>query len=216
MQMTSNGPLTGIRLIEMDAIGPVPLAGMILSGLGAEIVRIAPPAKHGIDAGEAVLFRGRTHVTLDLKNPADRDKLLDLVALSDGIMEGSRPGVMERLGLGYEELKAVNPALIVCSISGYGRTGPMARVGGFEGGTYTLDDAREQAQLRAEMESGPGAVGGGAFCAGADLQCMQSDGPVLETPAMRDAHHLLRMFRAIDEFPCPVIARVQGSHPIDG
>ena len=130
--MTSNGPLTGIRLIEMDAIGPVPLAGMILSGLGAEIVRIARPTKGAIDSGEAVLFRGRTHVTLDLKNPADRDRLLDLVALSDGIMEGSRPGVMERLGLGPDDCLARNPRFVYGRVTGWGQDGPLAQTAGHD------------------------------------------------------------------------------------
>ena len=132
MQMTSNGPLTGIRLIEMDAIGPVPLAGMILSGLGAEIVRVARPSKGAIDSGEAILFRGRTHVTLDLKNPADRDRLLDLVALSDGIMEGSRPGVMERLGLGPDDCLARNPRFVYGRVTGWGQDGPLAQTAGHD------------------------------------------------------------------------------------
>src|SRR3546814_3310884 len=77
-----DGPLAGVRLIEMDAIGPVPLAGMLLSGLGCEIVRVARPGQGAwSDVGASILHRGRLHVELDLKNAADKAKLLDLVEL---------------------------------------------------------------------------------------------------------------------------------------
>src|SRR3546814_5718006 len=92
-----DGPLAGVRLIEMDAIGPVPLAGMLLSGLGCEIVRVARPGQGAwSDVGASILHRGRLHVELDLKNAADKAQLLDLVELADGLIEGARPGVMER------------------------------------------------------------------------------------------------------------------------
>ena len=108
------GPLSGIRLLEMDAIGPVPLCGMILSGLGAEIVRICRPGGQQAwsDVGDAVLLRGRTNVSLNLKAEADRAALLDLVERADGLIEGARPGVMERLGLGPEDCFARNPRLV--------------------------------------------------------------------------------------------------------
>lgn len=130
--MTNQGPLTGIRLIEMDAIGPVPMAGMILSGLGAEIVRVSRPVPSPIDGGDKVLYRGRTHVALDLKDPAQRDRLLELVALSDGLMEGSRPGVMERLGLGPAECLARNPRFIFGRVTGWGQEGPLAPTAGHD------------------------------------------------------------------------------------
>ena len=124
--MTS-GPLSGIRLIEMDAIGPVPLCGMILSGLGADIIRIT---RHGgqaawSDVGEAVVLRGRRNVALNLKLPADRDQLLALVAHADGLIEGARPGVMERLGLGPEECLKANPRLVFGRMTGWGQEGPL-------------------------------------------------------------------------------------------
>lgn len=125
------GPLSGVRLIELDAIGPVPLAGMILSGLGADIVRVARPGPDiWNDAGGSILHRGRTHVTLDLKDAEDRARLLDLVMLADGLIEGLRPGVMERLGLGPDECLARNPRLVYARVTGWGQRGPLAqRVG---------------------------------------------------------------------------------------
>lgn len=128
------GPLSGIRLIEMDAIGPVPLCGMILSGLGAEIVRICRPGGQQAwsDVGDAVLLRGRTNVSLNLKSEADRALLLDLVERADGIIEGARPGVMERLGLGPDECLARNPRLVYGRATGWGQQGPLRLTAGHD------------------------------------------------------------------------------------
>lgn len=131
--MTS-GPLTGIRLIEMDAIGPAPLCGMILSGLGAEIVRIGRPGGHAAwgDVGEAVLLRGRRNLVLDLKSESDREALLKLVEGADGLFEGARPGVMERLGLGPEDCLARNPRLVYGRVTGWGQVGPLRLLAGHD------------------------------------------------------------------------------------
>ncbi len=122
-----SGPLSGVRLIEMDAIGPVPLCGMILSGLGADIVRICRPGGQQAwsDVGEAVLLRGRRNLSLNLKADADRAILLELVEQADGIIEGARPGVMERLGLGPDECLARNPRLVYGRATGWGQEGPL-------------------------------------------------------------------------------------------
>lgn len=128
------GPLDGIRLIEIDAIGPVPLCGMLLSGLGAEIVRIVRPGGQAAwsDVGEAVLLRGRTTVGLNLKSPEDREALLRLIERTDGLLEGSRPGVMERLGLGPDECLARNPRLVYGRVTGWGQTGPLSHTAGHD------------------------------------------------------------------------------------
>ncbi|KPF84087.1 CaiB/BaiF CoA-transferase family protein [Novosphingobium sp. AAP93] len=128
------GPLSGIRLLEMDAIGPVPLCGMILSGLGAEIVRICRPGGQQAwsDVGDAVLLRGRTNVELNLKSEADRATLLDLVERADGLIEGARPGVMERLGLGPEDCFARNPRLVYGRATGWGQEGPLRLTAGHD------------------------------------------------------------------------------------
>jgi alpha-methylacyl-CoA racemase len=130
----ASGPLHGIRLIELDAIGPVPLCGMILSGLGAEIIRVG---RHGgqaawSDVGEAVLLRGRTNITLDLKSAADRETLLLLVERADGLIEGARPGVMERLDLGPEACLRRNPRLVYGRMTGWGQHGPMRLAAGHD------------------------------------------------------------------------------------
>ena len=129
-----SGPLEGVRLIEMDAIGPVPLAGMILSGLGADIVRITRPSGNAAwaDVGAAVLLRGRTEVPLDLKSGAGREGVLSLVERADGLMEGARPGVMERLGLGPDECLARNPKLVFARMTGWGQEGRLSQSAGHD------------------------------------------------------------------------------------
>ena len=136
------GPLEGVRVIEMDAIGPVPLAGMLLADMGAEVVRIGRPGgaggagraggAGGGDAGSTVLNRGKTRVALDLKQPDQRDRLLDLIASADALMEGSRPGVMERLGLGPDDCHARNPRLVFVRLTGWGQEGPLAQSAGHD------------------------------------------------------------------------------------
>jgi alpha-methylacyl-CoA racemase len=124
------GPLAGIRIVEIDAIGPVPLAAMLLADLGADIVRVARPPSAGAgawdDVGGDILHRGRTVTYLNLKDEGDREQLLSLIDKADGLIEGYRPGVMERLGLGPDVCLARNPALVFGRMTGWGQTGPMA------------------------------------------------------------------------------------------
>ena len=117
----------------MEAIGPVPLAGMILSGLGADIVRIARAGGTVWgQMGAKVINRGRTTVTLDLKDVAQRESLLDLIGECDGLIEGFRPGVMERLGLGPDICLDRNPALVYARVTGWGQEGPLAQRAGHD------------------------------------------------------------------------------------
>lgn len=97
------GPLSGVRVIELDAIGPVPLAAMVLADMGAQVVRIARPVGSGQawdDTGGQVLNRNRPRLELNLKDPAQRDQALALIDRAEVLIEGFRPGVTERLGLG--------------------------------------------------------------------------------------------------------------------
>jgi alpha-methylacyl-CoA racemase len=127
------GPLAGIRIVELDGMGPVPLAAMVLADLGCEVVRIARPPNSGQafdDVGGLVMHRNRSHVVLDLKDAGDRDRTLELIARADGLIEGFRPGVMERLGLGPDACLARNPQLAFVRVTGWGQTGPLsARAG---------------------------------------------------------------------------------------
>jgi alpha-methylacyl-CoA racemase len=124
------GPLAGIRLIEIDAIGPVPLAAMLLADMGADIIRIARPPSAGPaawdDVGGAILHRSRAVTHLNLKDADDREQLLRLVEKADGLIEGYRPGVMERLGVGPDVCLARNPRFVFGRMTGWGQEGPMA------------------------------------------------------------------------------------------
>jgi alpha-methylacyl-CoA racemase len=123
-------PLTGVRVVEMAGIGPGPHACMMLADLGADVVRVVrpgvvePPSEHTL--------RGRTTVAADLKDPQERDRVRDLLATTDVVVEGFRPGVMERLGLGPAQVHARNPRAVYARMTGWGQTGPFATTAGHD------------------------------------------------------------------------------------
>jgi alpha-methylacyl-CoA racemase len=129
------GPLTGYRIIELAGIGPGPFAGMMLSDMGAEVLRVdrAEAVRAGARAPvEDVLGRGRRSVGIDLKHPQGRDTVLRLVESADALIEGFRPGVTERLGLGPDECLARNPKLVYGRMTGWGQSGPYAHTAGHD------------------------------------------------------------------------------------
>ena len=128
------GPLQGLRVVEMAGLGPCPHAAMVLADLGADVVRV-DRASGGTQLGPAetdVLLRGRRSVAVDLKSPAGVALVLDLVGRADVLVEGFRPGVMERLGLGYDVCAARNPGLVYGRITGWGQEGPLAARAGHD------------------------------------------------------------------------------------
>lgn len=128
------GPLDGVRIVEMDAIGPVPLASMILADLGATVVRLERPggqAAHS-NLGEDIVHRGRMRLTLDMKRPDDVERALELIDHADALLEGYRPGVMERLGLCPKICMTRNPRLVYARMTGWGQTGPLAQTAGHD------------------------------------------------------------------------------------
>lgn len=125
------GPLQGLRVVELAGIGPGPHAAMILGDLGADVVRVdRPTAKNG--AISDAMLRNRRSVTADLKSDAGRQFLLDLVAKADVLIEGFRPGVTERLGLGPEDCARVNEKLVYARMTGWGQDGPRALQAGHD------------------------------------------------------------------------------------
>lgn len=133
---SDTGPLRGLRFVEMVGIGPGPLAAMILADLGAEVIRIDRPEPSGLGVPRPEAFdftaRGRRSVALDLRRAEGRDCALRLISRADGLIEGFRPGVMERLGLGPEVCLAANPRLIYGRLTGWGQTGPLASTAGHD------------------------------------------------------------------------------------
>jgi len=138
------GPLAGVRVLELAQIMAGPTCGMLLADLGADVIKVERipggddtramnrPSVNGESAAFMAMNRNKRGMALNLKLPAARDALKRMAAQSDVLTENYRKGTMEKLGLGYEALKDVNPSLIYCSISGYGRTGPYADKGGFD------------------------------------------------------------------------------------
>lgn len=127
----ARGPLAGLRVVELAGIGPGPYAGMLLGDLGAEVIRIERPGGAPVGNADPTL-RNRRTMALDLKNPAATEVVLRLVERSDVLLEGFRPGVAERLGLGPEVCSARNSRLIYARITGWGQEGPLARAAGHD------------------------------------------------------------------------------------
>jgi alpha-methylacyl-CoA racemase len=130
-------PLAGMRVLDFSTLLPGPLATLLLAEAGAEVLQVERPPRGdemrsyrprlGEDsANYTLLNRGKRSAAVDLKDPAVRERLLELAADSDVLVEQFRPGVMDRLGLGYDDVKAVNPGIVYCSITGHGQTGPSA------------------------------------------------------------------------------------------
>jgi alpha-methylacyl-CoA racemase len=130
------GPLDGVRVVELAGIGPGPFAGMMLADMGAEVVRVerADAVRDPIPDGPGwdVLQRSRRSIALDLKHPEGVAVLLRLVEQADALIEGFRPGVMERLGIGPDECLARNPGLVYGRMTGWGQDGPMAPAAGHD------------------------------------------------------------------------------------
>ncbi|WP_328875087.1 CoA transferase [Streptomyces sp. NBC_00287] len=129
-----DGPLTGVRVVELAGIGPGPFAAMLLADLGADVVRVDRPGGPGlaIDPAYDVTNRNKRSVIVDLKAPEGPARVLDLAARADILIEGYRPGVAERLGVGPEDCRARNPRLVYGRMTGWGQDGPLAQRAGHD------------------------------------------------------------------------------------
>ncbi|HQT89808.1 MAG: carnitine dehydratase [Acidiphilium sp. 37-64-53] len=161
------GPLTGLRVLEFGQIAAGPFVGMLLADLGADVVKVErpdggdgmrswPPLIPGED-GEysgnfASLNRNKRSIAIDLKDPDDLRRLLALCSKADVVVENFRPGVLTKLRLGYDDLSALNPGLVYCSLSGYGQHGPYASQGAFD---VTIQAASGLMSVTGEDTGGP-------------------------------------------------------------
>ena len=165
------GPLSGYRIIELAGIGPGPMCAMLLSDMGADVLRIDRTADAGLgiamDVKYALLNRGRRSVALDLKKPDAIEALLKLVEKADALIEGFRPGVTERLGLGPEVCLKRNPRLVYGRMTGWGQEGPLAHAAGHDINYIALSGALHSIGRRGEGPVPPlnlvGDFGGGAL-----------------------------------------------------
>lgn len=129
------GPLDGLRVVEIAGIGPAPFGVMMLADLGGDVVRIDRPGRHAgnpVDPERDFLNRGRRSIVLDLKNDDDLLVALDLIRDADVLVEGNRPGVAERLGVGPDECLALNPRLVYARMTGWGQDGRLSRSAGHD------------------------------------------------------------------------------------
>ena len=168
MNAPRGGPLAGIRVLELAGIGPGPHAAMMLADLGAEVVRVERPTDGAEDHRDAVL-RSRTVTTANLKDPQDVAMIRDLARHADVLLEGNRPGVAERLGVGPADLRSVNPRLIYVRITGWGQDGPLAARSGHDINYISLTGALHAVGLAGQRPTMPvnfvGDYGGGSMFA---------------------------------------------------
>ncbi|MGA9277806.1 MAG: CaiB/BaiF CoA-transferase family protein [Ilumatobacter sp.] len=207
------GPLAGHRIIEIAGIGPGPFAAMLLADLGAEVIRVeragavrgpAPQQPHG-----DILLRGRRNIAIDLKNPDGVATLLDLVAGADALIEGFRPGVMERLGIGPDVCLERNPKLVFGRMTGWGQTGPYSQAAGHDINYISLAGALAHFGRKGEGPTPPLNMvgdfgGGGMFLAlgvvAALLEAKTSGvGQVVDTAMVDGSAVLMTMFWAMKE-----------------
>ena len=173
-----SGPLTGIKVVELAGIGPGPFCGMMLADMGADVLRVdrLDPADLGLPLpAKFIMARGRRSIGLDLKGPAAVEIVLALAEKADVLIEGFRPGVMERLGLGPDACFARNPRLVYGRVTGWGQDGPLAHAAGHDINYIAISGALHAIGPRGEAPVPPlnlvGDYGGGAMYLAFGIAC---------------------------------------------
>lgn len=205
------GPLHGLRIVEMAGIGPVPYAAMLLAEMGADIVRIDRPAASGLglqlDPRFDLTLRSRRSVAIDLKHEEGRSLVLELVGCADALIEGFRPGTMERLGLGPEPCMARQPKLVYGRVTGWGQDGPLARAAGHDLNYIALSGALAAIGRAAGPPAPPlnlvgDFAGGSLFLAMGVLAALLhvrsgGDGQVVDAAMVDGASSLMTLFHGL-------------------
>ncbi len=210
------GPLTGVRVIEMQGIGPGPFCGMMLSDMGAEVIRIDRASNvqaSNVQASDAanppidVLARGRRSLAIDLKNPDGVEVLLHLIESSDALIEGFRPGVMERLGLSPDDCAARNPKLVYGRMTGWGQEGPYSQAAGHDINYIALAGALEPIGRKGQAPVPPlnlvGDFGGGGMLLAFGVACAlfeaqrSGHGQVVDAAMVDGSATLMAMFHSM-------------------
>lgn len=202
------GPLAGVKIIEMAGVGPGPFCAMLLADMGADIIRIERPGGSnllGLDYD--ILNRGRRSIEVDLKNTDGIELVLKLIEKADGLIEGFRPGVMERLGLGPEECLNRNEKLIFGRMTGWGQEGPLSDAAGHDINYLALTGALHAI---GDRQSGPvpplnlvGDFGGGAMYLAFGMVCglfeakTSNKGQVIDAAMVDGASHLMSMMYSL-------------------
>lgn len=204
------GPLAGMRIVEIAGIGPGPFCAMMLADMGAEVLRVERVARVAPgDASGDLLARGRRCIAVDLKRPEGVATVLRLVERADGLLEGFRPGVMERLGLGPDVCLARNPGLVYGRMTGFGQTGPLAHAAGHDINYIALAGALEPIGRRGEPPVPPlnlvGDFGGGGLVLAFGMVCAllervrSGQGQVVDAAMVDGAATLMTVFHAAQQ-----------------
>ena len=202
------GPLSGIRVLEFEAIGPGPFAGMLLADMGADVLVVDRPAAGDLGLKRErwydVLMRGKRSVTLDLKTAPGREAALQLIGRAEALIEGFRPGVMERLGLGPDEALKGNPRLVYGRMTGWGQSGPLAPRAGHDINYIALAGVLHAFGRKGEAPVPPlnlvGDFGGGGMLLGFGIACALLEaqrsgrGQVVDAAMVEGASLLAAMF----------------------
>ena len=205
------GPLNGIKVLEFEAIGPGPFAGMLLADMGADVIVVDRPEESGLgirmERSTQILMRGKRSVTLDLKSKAGVDAALALVERADALIEGFRPDVMERLGLGPEVALARNPRLVYGRMTGWGQDGPMAARAGHDINYIALAGVLSAFGRAGQAPVPPlnlvGDFGGGGMLLGFGIACglveslRSGKGQVVDAAMVEGASLLAAMFAGL-------------------
>ena len=202
------GPLAGIRVLEFEAIGPAPFAGMLLADMGADVLVLDRPASTDLGLKRErwydVMMRGKRSVTLDLKEDSSREIALQLISRTDALIEGFRPGVMERLGLAPDVALARNPRLVYGRMTGWGQDGPLAPRAGHDINYIALAGVLHAFGRKGEAPVPPlnlvGDFGGGGMLLGFGVACAlieaqrSGKGQVVDAAMVEGASLLAAMF----------------------
>ena len=202
------GPLSGIRVLEFEAIGPAPFAGMLLADMGADVLVVDRPASSDLGLKRErwydVMLRGKRSVTLDLKSVSGKEAAMELVTRADALVEGFRPGVMERLGLGPDAALERNPHLVYGRMTGWGQDGPLAPRAGHDINYIALAGVLHAFGRKGEAPVPPlnlvGDFGGGGMLMGFGVVCALLEaqrsgrGQVVDAAMVEGASLLAAMF----------------------
>jgi alpha-methylacyl-CoA racemase len=220
------GLLAGIRILEFEGLGPGPFAAMWLADMGAEVICLQRPGGAGTPGvpDRSILNRGKKTIALDLKSPDDIAIVRALIATADGLIEGYRPGVMERLGLGPGDVQTINPRLVYGRMTGWGQDGPRAQQAGHDLNYIALSGALWYAALPGQPPVTPatlvGDIGGGAMYLVAGMlatllrAARTGEGAMVDAAIVDGSAHMMALLMSMA--PAGMLAEARGNSLLDG